>query len=61
MIITQVRHHIHLDLSTCHVSSVKQGHAASGGALAPEPPRAYWSGPESQGLFELGYEGSQTI
>jgi len=24
----------------------KQGRAASGGAVAPEPPRAHWSGPE---------------
>jgi len=47
MINTQVRHHTHLDLTTCRVCSVKQGRAASGGALAPEPPRAHWIGPES--------------
>ena len=32
-----------------------QGRAASGGALAPEPPRAHWRGPE---LCGMRYEGS---
>ena len=46
MINIQVRHYTHLDLTTKRVCSVNQGRAASGGASAPEPPRAHWSGPE---------------
>ena len=46
MINTQVRHYTHLDLTTCCVWSVRQGRAASGGVLAPKPPRAHWTGPE---------------
>jgi len=35
-----------------------QGRAASRGALAPEPPRAHWSGPEVCGMW---HEGSMTL
>jgi len=47
MISTQVRHQTYFDRTTCRVCSVKQGRAASGGVLTPEPPRAHWTGPES--------------
>ena len=55
MISIQVRYYTHLDLTTKRVCSVNQGRAASGGASAPEPPRAHWSGPE---LCGMRHEGS---